>query len=126
MPWSASYYTSHNPYPTSASPAHIGNICRSPLGEAVMRHVAKERGLSDMVVDSAGTAGYHVGEEPDERSLISSSTARTYQLIASRMYSFQNSPNVQKGPSTQSRTPYTIKAANKQENTQHDLLPSLP
>jgi len=33
-----------------------------------MRHVAKERGL-DMDVDSAGTAGYHVGEEPDERTV---------------------------------------------------------
>jgi low molecular weight phosphotyrosine protein phosphatase len=36
------------------------------LGEAVLQHVAKQRGL-DIFVDSAGTAGYHVGEEPDER-----------------------------------------------------------
>ena len=44
----------------------LGNICRSPMGEAVLKHVARERGL-DITVDSAGTAGYHVGEEPDER-----------------------------------------------------------
>ncbi|KAI0068310.1 phosphotyrosine protein phosphatases I [Artomyces pyxidatus] len=46
----------------------LGNICRSPIGEAVLRHVASERGV-DLTVDSAGTAGYHVGEEPDERAL---------------------------------------------------------
>jgi low molecular weight phosphotyrosine protein phosphatase len=43
-----------------------GNICRSPLGEAVLQHAAKQRGL-DIFVDSAGTAGYHVGEDPDDR-----------------------------------------------------------
>ncbi|KAI0271404.1 phosphotyrosine protein phosphatase I superfamily [Gloeopeniophorella convolvens] len=45
----------------------LGNICRSPMGEAVLRHVASERKV-DLSVDSAGTAGYHVGEEPDERT----------------------------------------------------------
>ena len=44
----------------------LGNICRSPMGEAVLRHVAKERGVQ-IEVDSCGTAGYHIGEEPDER-----------------------------------------------------------
>ncbi len=46
----------------------LGNICRSPMGEAVLRHIAKERKI-DLTVDSAGTAAYHVGEEPDERSV---------------------------------------------------------
>ncbi|KZW01996.1 LMWPc-domain-containing protein [Exidia glandulosa HHB12029] len=46
----------------------LGNICRSPLAEAVLAHVAKERGV-DVEVDSCGTAGYHVGEEPDERTV---------------------------------------------------------
>jgi protein-tyrosine-phosphatase len=46
----------------------LGNICRSPMGEAVLAHVAKERGI-DVHVESAGTAGYHTGEEPDERSV---------------------------------------------------------
>lgn len=36
------------------------------MGEAVLKHVAVERGI-DLVVESAGTADYHVGEEPDER-----------------------------------------------------------
>jgi len=38
------------------------------MGEAVLKHVAKERGI-DMVVDSAGTAAYHVSEEPDDRTV---------------------------------------------------------
>lgn len=36
------------------------------MGEAVLKEVAKQRGI-EIGVDSAGTAGYHVGEEPDER-----------------------------------------------------------
>merc|ERR1711939_4723 len=48
----------------------LGNICRSPLAEAVFAHVVKTRGLTSHFdrIDSAGTAGYHIGEEPDERS----------------------------------------------------------
>jgi protein-tyrosine phosphatase len=45
----------------------LGNICRSPSAEAVFRHKAKERGLN-VLIDSAGTAGYHTGAPPDERS----------------------------------------------------------
>ena len=44
----------------------LGNICRSPIGEAVLKHVAKERGI-DLTVDSAGTSNYHIGEDPDDR-----------------------------------------------------------
>jgi protein-tyrosine phosphatase len=47
----------------------LGNICRSPIGEGVMRHLLEEAGLSAKVeVDSAGTAGYHHGELPDARA----------------------------------------------------------
>jgi protein-tyrosine phosphatase len=47
----------------------LGNICRSPIGEGVMRHLLEQAGLSDRVeVDSAGTAGYHQGEPPDARA----------------------------------------------------------
>ncbi len=46
----------------------LGNICRSPTAEAVFRHKAKLAGL-DMVVDSAGTHGYHIGKAPDKRSI---------------------------------------------------------
>lgn len=52
--------------PISVLVVCLGNICRSPIGEAVLRQVAQERGV-EIVVDSAGTAGYHVGEEPDPR-----------------------------------------------------------
>ena len=38
------------------------------MGEAVLRQVAKERGV-DLNVDSAGTAAYHVGDPPDDRSV---------------------------------------------------------
>jgi len=38
------------------------------MGEAVLAHVAKDRGI-DLYVESAGTADYHVGEEPDERTV---------------------------------------------------------
>jgi hypothetical protein len=47
----------------------LGNICRSQMGEAVLRHIAKQRNI-DLIVDSAGTAAYHVGEEPDDRSVL--------------------------------------------------------
>lgn len=45
----------------------LGNICRSPLAEGVLRHLAHRRGLR-LDVDSAGTADYHVGEAPDHRA----------------------------------------------------------
>ncbi|WP_347174730.1 low molecular weight protein-tyrosine-phosphatase [Polaribacter uvawellassae] len=43
----------------------LGNICRSPLAEGILQSKVK----SDIKVDSAGTAGYHVGHLPDERSI---------------------------------------------------------
>ena len=47
----------------------LGNICRSPTAEVVFRAVA-QRDAPDLVleIDSAGTAGYHVGEPPDQRT----------------------------------------------------------
>jgi protein-tyrosine phosphatase len=47
----------------------LGNICRSPTAEAVLRHKLRERGLDGLVeVDSAGTHAYRAGDPPDERS----------------------------------------------------------
>jgi protein-tyrosine phosphatase len=47
----------------------LGNICRSPSAEAVLREIAaREAPELGIEVDSAGTAGYHIGEPPDERS----------------------------------------------------------
>ena len=45
----------------------LGNICRSPLAEGIMQHLAKESGL-DWEVDSASTGNWHIGEGPDRRS----------------------------------------------------------
>jgi protein-tyrosine phosphatase len=47
----------------------MGNICRSPTAEAVMRHLVREAGLQHAIsIDSAGTGSWHVGEERDRRS----------------------------------------------------------
>jgi protein-tyrosine phosphatase len=47
----------------------LGNICRSPTAEGVMRHMLVEAKLADRVtVDSAGTGDWHIGEAPDERA----------------------------------------------------------
>ncbi len=47
----------------------MGNICRSPTAEAVLRNFIKNNNLgSNVEVDSAGTHGYHVGETPDSRT----------------------------------------------------------
>ena len=45
----------------------LGNICRSPTAEAVMRQYCFEKGV-DIEIDSAGTAAYHIGKSPDARS----------------------------------------------------------
>ena len=47
----------------------LGNICRSPTAEGVMRHLVREADLEDEItIDSAGTGGWHVGAAPDARS----------------------------------------------------------
>lgn len=47
----------------------MGNICRSPTAEGVLRQFIKINNLGDVIeVDSAGTHGYHVGEAPDSRT----------------------------------------------------------
>ena len=48
----------------------LGNICRSPIAEIVMRRMLEERGLDKQVqVSSAGTGDWHVGDSADERTL---------------------------------------------------------
>jgi protein-tyrosine phosphatase len=49
----------------------MGNICRSPTAEGVMRRLLEDAELADRVeVESAGTGGWHVGEPPDERATL--------------------------------------------------------
>ncbi len=58
----------------------MGNICRSPAGEAVMQRYAEEFGV-DVDVDSAGTHDYHVGERADER-MNEAAESRGYELTS--------------------------------------------
>jgi protein-tyrosine phosphatase len=46
----------------------LGNICRSPLAEGIMKHKIAQHKL-DWEVDSCGTGGYHIGSLPDSRSI---------------------------------------------------------
>lgn len=62
----------------------MGNICRSPTAEGVLRAELQAAGLSDRVeLDSAGTHGYHVGRAPDARSQ-RAALQRGYDLSALR------------------------------------------
>ncbi|KAI3590171.1 Low molecular weight protein tyrosine phosphatase [Cupriavidus sp. U2] len=62
----------------------MGNICRSPTAEGVLRAKLEAAGLSDRVeLDSAGTHGYHVGRAPDARSQ-RAALQRGYDLSALR------------------------------------------
>lgn len=54
----------------------LGNICRSPLAEGIMKTKAQKHGL-DWQVDSAGTGSWHSGERPDSRSI---NTARHHGI----------------------------------------------
>jgi protein-tyrosine phosphatase len=62
----------------------MGNICRSPIAEAVFRRYVVEDGVADLVsVDSAGTHGYHIGAEPDFRAQ-AAAARRHYDLSGLR------------------------------------------
>ncbi|MEP3347837.1 MAG: low molecular weight protein-tyrosine-phosphatase [Litoreibacter sp.] len=49
--------------------ACLGNICRSPLAEGILRSKANTSKL-DLIVDSAGTGGFHIGDPPDARAIV--------------------------------------------------------
>ena len=60
----------------------LGNICRSPTGEGVLQHLVDEQGLKDrIVIDSAGTGGYHVGARADSR-MREHASRRGYDLLS--------------------------------------------
>ncbi|PXX50682.1 low molecular weight protein-tyrosine-phosphatase [Aquitalea magnusonii] len=62
----------------------MGNICRSPTAEGVLRAHVQQAGLDELVtVDSAGTHAYHIGEAPDPRSC-KAALQRGYDLSAQR------------------------------------------
>lgn len=64
----------------------LGNICRSPLAEGIMRSKLTE----DFIVDSAGTGGWHAGELPDKRS-ISTAKNRGLDITNQRARQFKKS-----------------------------------
>lgn len=66
----------------------LGNICRSPLAEGAFRAEAARRGL-DVVIDSAGTAAYHIDAQPDPRAI---ATARRNDVDISALRGRQVKP----------------------------------
>ncbi|WP_110969360.1 low molecular weight protein-tyrosine-phosphatase [Pseudomonas huaxiensis] len=62
----------------------LGNICRSPTAEGVLRHQLTEAGLADVIeVASAGTGDWHVGKQPDSRTC-RAAQLRGYDLSSQR------------------------------------------
>ncbi|WP_296069825.1 low molecular weight protein-tyrosine-phosphatase [uncultured Agrobacterium sp.] len=60
----------------------MGNICRSPLAEGILRTLCDEPGLKGQyTIDSAGTGGWHAGDPPDPRSI---AIARQHETDISR------------------------------------------
>lgn len=60
----------------------LGNICRSPTAEAILRAQVEAAGLAEFIdVDSAGTSDWHLGEPPDLRSM---------EAAADRLYDLRN------------------------------------
>ena len=75
----------------------LGNICRSPLAEALFRHHVETRDLATRFrIDSSGTGAYHIGEPPDpgsvrvarERLGLDISSQRAQQLSSDHLQSF--------------------------------------
>lgn len=74
----------------------MGNICRSPTAEAVFRHLVEQNGLAEQIlVDSAGTHDYHIGEPPDARAQrvakrrgYHMNTLRARQVVVEDFYRF--------------------------------------
>lgn len=68
----------------------LGNICRSPLAEGILRHKVEQNKIKNVVVDSAGTSDYHIGEHPDKRS---TQNALTHGIDISNLIGRQFSVN---------------------------------
>lgn len=59
----------------------LGNICRSPIAEGILRDKA-ERANLDIHIDSAGTSNYHIGDHPDKRTILN---AKQHQIDISHL-----------------------------------------
>jgi len=67
----------------------LGNICRSPLAEGIMRHLVNEAALN-WEIASAGTGNWHIGKAPDHRS-IAAAKANGYDISTQRAQQFNHS-----------------------------------
>ncbi|SDH13877.1 protein-tyrosine phosphatase [Pedobacter terrae] len=67
----------------------LGNICRSPLAEGIMRHLADEQNLN-WEIASAGTGNWHIGQAPDHRS-VAAAKALGYDISKQRAQQFNAS-----------------------------------
>ena len=72
----------------------MGNICRSPTAEGVMRRLLEDEGWPIACTSSAGTGGWHVGEPPDERATLAA------RAVASRSGAAQQVRRPTSAPST--------------------------
>ena len=63
----------------------LGNICRSPLAEGLLRVKADQKGLN-VLVDSAAVSNYHIGEHPDQRTV---ANAKRHQVDISKLVARQ-------------------------------------
>jgi protein-tyrosine phosphatase len=64
--------------PTKVLMVCLGNICRSPLAEGILQSKLPRQ---DYIIDSAGTANYHIGTAPDKRSIV---TAKKFGIDISQ------------------------------------------
>lgn len=64
----------------------LGNICRSPLAEGIMRHLIEKENL-EWEVASAGTGNWHIGQSPDHRSIAAAKNAG-YDISRQRAQQF--------------------------------------
>ena len=67
----------------------LGNICRSPMAEGILRHKAEQQGLK-LKIDSAGTGNWHAGQHPDLRAI---STAQAHGIDISKLVARQITEN---------------------------------
>lgn len=63
----------------------LGNICRSPAAENIMNYLINQAGLNNQIIcDSAGTAGYHIGSPPDRRMTMAAKNKQVEMIGAAR------------------------------------------
>lgn len=67
----------------------LGNICRSPLAEGIMRHLAEKQNLN-WEIASAGTGNWHIGQAPDHRSITAAKNSG-YDISLQRAQQFSAS-----------------------------------